>query len=91
MSLNKITYKLPEPLAGGVKAALDDWNKNNKVARLWGKDASLWSGTDEGKWLGWLSITEEQIANVATLKAIAADVKKAKFKHALLLDRKSVV
>jgi transaldolase/glucose-6-phosphate isomerase len=85
VSLNKITYKLPEPLAGGVKAAVEDWKKNNKVARLWGKDASLWSGTDEGKWLGWLSITEEQIANVAALKAIAADVKKAKFKHALLL------
>jgi transaldolase / glucose-6-phosphate isomerase len=85
VSLNKITYKLPEPLAGGVKAALEDWKTNNKVARLWGKDASLWSNTDESKWLGWLSITDEQIANMAALKAIAADVKKAKFKHALLL------
>jgi transaldolase / glucose-6-phosphate isomerase len=85
VSLNKITYKLPEPLAGGVKAAIEDWQKNNKVARLWQKDASLWSNTDESKWLGWLSIVDEQIANIAPLKAIAADVKKAKFKHALLL------
>jgi transaldolase/glucose-6-phosphate isomerase len=85
VSLNKITYKLPEPLAGGVKAALEDWKRNNKVARLWQKDASLWSNTDESKWLGWLTITEEQLANIAALKAIAADIKKAKFRHALLL------
>jgi len=85
VSLDKISYKLPEPLAGGVKAALDDWKKNNKVARLWEKDATLWSGTDESKWLGWLGITYEQIVNIAALKAIAADIKKAKFKHALLL------
>jgi len=85
VSLDKISYKLPEPLAGGVKSALEDWNKNNKVARLWEKDATLWTGTDESKWLGWLGITGEQIANIAALKAIAADVKKAKFKNALLL------
>jgi transaldolase / glucose-6-phosphate isomerase len=85
VSLNRLKYKLPEPLAGAVKAALDDWKKNNKVARLWQRDASLWSGTDEGNWLGWLTTTDEQIANIGVLKAIAADVKKVKFKHALLL------
>jgi transaldolase / glucose-6-phosphate isomerase len=85
VSLNKQTYKLPAPLAGAVTAALEDWKKNNKVARLWKRDASLWTGNDEDKWLGWLTITEEQLANIAALKGIAADVKKAKFKHALLL------
>jgi hypothetical protein len=45
--------------------------KNNKVARLWQKDASLWSNADEGKWLGWLTITDEQLANLNTLKQFA--------------------
>ena len=85
MSVNKQTYKLPSSLQGAFSASLDDWKKSNKVARLWQKDASLWSGTDESNWLGWLSITEEQIAHVDALKAIAADVKKARFKDALLL------
>jgi transaldolase/glucose-6-phosphate isomerase len=85
VSVNKQTYKLPSSLQGAFGASLDDWKKNNKAARLWQKDASLWSGTDESNWLGWLSITEEQIAEIETLKAIAADVKKARFKHALLL------
>ena len=85
MSINKQTYKLPNQLASAVAASLDDWKKNNKVARLWQKDASLWSGTDEGNWLGWLAITEEQLAHIDSLKQIAQDMKKARFKHALLL------
>lgn len=85
MSVNKQTYKLPKQLANAVAASLDDWKKNNKVARLWQKDASLWSGTDESNWLGWLDITGEQLAHLDALKQIADDVKKARFKHALLL------
>ena len=85
MSVNKQTYNLPNQLADAVAASLDDWKKNNKVARLWQKDASLWSGTDERNWLGWLAITEEQLAHLDALKQIAADIKKARFKHALLL------
>jgi transaldolase/glucose-6-phosphate isomerase len=85
VSLNRQTYKLAGPLAGAFAASIEDWKRNNKAARLWQKDASLWSGTDESNWLGWLSITEEQLAHIEALKQIAADVKKAKFKHALLL------
>ena len=85
MSVNPQKYKLPKDLAGAVAAAIDDWKRNNKVQRLWQKDASLWTNTDEASWLGWLPIVDEQIANIAPLKEIAADVKKAKFKHALLL------
>ena len=85
MSLNRQTYKLPGPLAGAVAASIDDWKKNNKVARLWQKDASLWTGTDESNWLGWLTIADEQLAHIDALKQVAADVKKARFKHVLLL------
>ncbi len=85
MSVNPQTYKLPDQLASAVAASLEDWKKNNKVARLWQKDASLWTGTDENNWLGWLTITEEQLAHVDELIQIAEDVKKARFKHALLL------
>jgi transaldolase / glucose-6-phosphate isomerase len=85
VSLNRQTYKLPSPLAGAVAASIEDWKKNNKVAHLWQKDASLWTGTDESNWLGWLTIAEEQLAHIDVLKRIADDVKKARFKHALLL------
>jgi transaldolase / glucose-6-phosphate isomerase len=85
VSVNRLAYKLPKELSAAVAASLDDWKNNNKVARLWQKDASLWSNTDENKWLGWLTITEQQLANLETLKQLAAEVKKAKLKHVLLL------
>jgi transaldolase / glucose-6-phosphate isomerase len=85
VSLNKISYKLPAALAEGVKTSLADWKTNNKVARLWRKDSTLWTGADEGNWLGWLGVTEEQLKGIFALKKLAVDIKKAKFRHAVLL------
>jgi transaldolase/glucose-6-phosphate isomerase len=85
VSINRLAHNLPKELKAAVDASLDDWRNNNKVARLWQKDASLWSNTDESNWLGWLTITDEQLANLDTLKRFSAEVKKAKFKHVLLL------
>ncbi|HLZ92258.1 MAG TPA: bifunctional transaldolase/phosoglucose isomerase [Candidatus Acidoferrum sp.] len=85
MSLNPQRYMLPEKLEGLVKASLEDWKRNDKVRRLWQRDASVWTGSDEGQWLGWLDIAEKQLAQLDTFKKVAADIKKAKFKHALLL------
>jgi transaldolase/glucose-6-phosphate isomerase len=85
VSLNKISYKLPVGLAEIVKTSLADWKTNNKVARLWQKDPTLWTGADEGQWLGWLHVTEEQLKGIFALKKLAEDIKKAKFRHALLL------
>jgi len=76
---------LPEKLEALVNASLDDWKKNEKVRRLWQRDATVWTGSDEGQWLGWLDIVEKQLAQLDQFKKVAADVKKAKFKHALLL------
>jgi transaldolase/glucose-6-phosphate isomerase len=85
VSLNRQSYTLSEKLANDVNASLQDWKKNGKVKRLWQKDKALWTGTDEDKWLGWLDITEQQLENIDALKEIAADIKKAGFKNALLL------
>ncbi|MGB7284912.1 MAG: bifunctional transaldolase/phosoglucose isomerase [Candidatus Acidiferrum sp.] len=85
MSLNRQTYTLPDKLGSDVNASLQDWKKSGKLQRLWRKDASLWTGADEDKWLGWLDITEQQIEDVEKLKQIAADIKKASFQYALLL------
>ncbi len=85
MTVNRQSYTLPDKLANDVNTSLQNWKKSGKVKRLWQKDASLWTGTDEDRWLGWLDITEQQIENLDGLKEIAADIKKAAFKNALLL------
>ncbi|MGD1211413.1 MAG: bifunctional transaldolase/phosoglucose isomerase [Candidatus Acidiferrales bacterium] len=76
---------LPEALAQAVKATIEDWKANNKVQRLWARDASLWSNTDESKWLGWLGIVEEQIADRQRFQKIAEEIRSAGFKQAVLL------
>jgi transaldolase / glucose-6-phosphate isomerase len=79
------TATLPSDLDAAVKKNLNDWRASGKVRRLWQGDASLWTNEDEGNWLGWLGITDEQLANVAKLQALADEVKKAGFTDILLL------
>jgi transaldolase/glucose-6-phosphate isomerase len=79
------TYTLPAEINAQVTEAIDDWKMAGKVRRLWARDASLWTGTDESNWMGWLGITEDQLAHKQHLEDIAKDVKSAGFKHALLL------
>ena len=77
--------KLPEPLAKAVRATLEDWKANNKVQRLWARDASLWTNADEAKWLGWLGIVDEQLKNLANFRKVAEEIRGAGFTHAVLL------
>ena len=84
-AVNNLTYILPGDLGQNVKAALEDWKKNNKVKRLWARDASLWTNKDESNWLGWLGIVEEQIAHDADFKKIADEIHKDGFTHLVLL------
>jgi len=83
--INRLTHKLPEPLAAAVKASLAEWRAQGKVRRLWGRDASLWTGKDEAQWLGWLGITNGQLAHIERLTRIREVAKSAGFSHALLL------
>jgi len=79
------TITLPEDVGAKFSEAVDDWKMAGKVRRLWGRDATLWTGSDESNWLGWMDITEDQLAHKQHLEAVAQDVKAAGFKHALLL------
>jgi transaldolase/glucose-6-phosphate isomerase len=77
--------KLPAELTAEVAAVIADWTAGDKVRRLWAHDASLWTNTDEGQWLGWLDIVAQQIADAEKFQSLAAEVRAGKFSHALLL------
>ncbi len=83
--INQQTASLPVNLDAAVKKNLNDWRASGKVRRLWQGDASLWTNEDEANWLGWLGITDDQLANAAGLKALANEVKSAGFSDILLL------
>jgi transaldolase / glucose-6-phosphate isomerase len=83
--LSRPAYKLPAELAAQVTANLNDWRAAGKVRRLWQHDPSLWTGSDEADWLGWLDIAAEQIAEIDHLREAAADSKSGGFTDILLL------
>ena len=78
-------WEFSAPLAQAVEAAIEDWQANSKMARLWRGDPSLWSSDDENKWVGWLNVVEDQLSHVQQLVDAAADAKQSGFTHALLL------
>ena len=83
--MSRLKSSLPETLAAAVKTTVAEWQSGGKMQRLWERDASLWTSDDEAKWLGWLDITEEQIAHPIELRNLAREVWSAGFKDVLLL------
>ena len=83
--MSRLKSSLPETLAATVKATIGEWQSGGKMQRLWQRDASQWTGDDEAKWLGWLDITEDQIAHPVELRNLAKEVWSAGFKDILLL------
>jgi len=78
-------WQFAAPLTQAVQATLKDWQSNQKMARLWRGDKSLWTSDDEDKWLGWLRVVEDQSKNIQQLQAFASEVAQTGFTHALLL------
>jgi len=73
--LNQLTYSLPEDLKTAVQAKFDEWQEENKIVRVWQKDASVWTNDDEAKWLGWLDIVEHESNDLQKYRDFADDVK----------------
>ena len=83
--VNRFSYSLPQELETEVEATIADWQDKGKIRQLWQMDASLWTGSDENKWLSWLGITEDQLAHLYRLQRLSREVKDLEFDHALLL------
>jgi transaldolase/glucose-6-phosphate isomerase len=83
--MKKIHYSLPPALNDAVSAALQDWQENDKIGRLWARDAYLWSGSDEAQWLDWLTIVQEQLDGLDALQGTVEEIVNAGFRHLVLL------
>ena len=73
------------PQAHLLNATIANWGHDKKIEKLWHGDATLWTGQDENKWLGWLTITAEELADVDHLTRVAAEIRSAGFADVLLL------
>ncbi|MBK6589073.1 MAG: bifunctional transaldolase/phosoglucose isomerase [Acidobacteria bacterium] len=83
--LNHIKFLLPEALAAEVDAAANSWTAEDKIARIWAKDATVWSSDDEAKWLGWLTIVGEELAATQKYADLKKDIEATGFSDILLM------
>ncbi|HEY2133176.1 MAG TPA: bifunctional transaldolase/phosoglucose isomerase [Acetobacteraceae bacterium] len=66
-------------------AEIEGWRHDGRIRKLWHGDKTLWTGADEDKWLGWLTIAGEELADIAKLEALVADIRKYKITDVVLL------
>jgi transaldolase/glucose-6-phosphate isomerase len=83
--LDGASASLPADIDEAVKQRLDEGRKTGLMRRLWARDASLWTNTDEAKWLAWLDVVGDDAAQLQHLVDLQEEVKAEGFTHALLL------
>jgi transaldolase / glucose-6-phosphate isomerase len=66
-------------------AEIEAWRREGRIRRLWAGDKSLWTGTDEDKWVGWLNLVEKELADVDRLGGFANEVQQRGFTDVVLL------
>jgi transaldolase/glucose-6-phosphate isomerase len=74
---------LGSSIGKAVEKATEDWRASAKIRRLWHHDKSVWTGTDEDKWLGWLNSAAS--ADIADYADFAQRVKGQNFTDAVVL------
>ncbi|MGN6462831.1 MAG: bifunctional transaldolase/phosoglucose isomerase [Pseudolabrys sp.] len=79
------TLTLPADLAEKVKQRTETWRAQGLVRRLWAHDASVWTGADEARWLGWLDSVGQAQQQLDLYRRLASDIRSAGFTHAVLL------
>ena len=84
-TINGQTIALPPQLADKLALAQQAWRLRENTQRLWSKDASLWTGRDEGAWLGWLDIAGDELRDAAQLRDFGQELRESGFSDVLLL------
>ncbi len=76
-------FALGSSIGKAVEKSTEDWRASAKIRRLWQHDQSVWTGTDESKWLGWLN--SAAAADIADYADFTHRVKGQNFTDAVVL------
>jgi transaldolase/glucose-6-phosphate isomerase len=83
--INMQTAAFAPQFSNRVEQVAEQWRVAGNVRRLYQRDQSLWTNTDENQWLGWLDSTEQEIERAGEYEALARQVKSEGFTAAVLL------
>jgi len=73
------------PIEDDVHRTLDAWQGDDVLRRLWARDATLWTGSDEGRWLDWLDIVDTELSDLDRLAAFGEEVGQRGFTQVAVL------
>ena len=73
--INGFEASLPEPLHSLVEDRLERARAERWSRRLWAGDATLWTGGDEDRWLGWLAAGRGAAVDLEALSEFAAEAR----------------
>ena len=82
--LNLQLIRMPQTLQEAVDEAAERARAEGWTRRLWAKDAQLWTGADESKWIGWLEAGRGEAIDLQALEAFQEEVKAGGFAHVVL-------
>lgn len=83
--LNTIDYRLPELLAKAVDARIARAVAERMAHRIWQRDATVWTGTDEAQWLGWLQAPQAASTDIRPYESFAQAVRDRGLRTVVLL------
>jgi transaldolase/glucose-6-phosphate isomerase len=84
-SIDQQKLALGATISKAVETGTEEWRASGKIRRLWQHDKSVWTGTDEDKWLGWLDSVSTENSKLADYRDFAAWVKQQGFSDAVVL------
>ncbi len=85
--LNGPTNQLihPGPLGAILDKTIEQWRAAGDIRRLWAKDATLWTGTAESHWLGWLDTVDNELDQPGKWRDLRDDVRERGITDIVLL------
>ena len=79
------TIKLSADIEKDAKALAEQWRSNGTIRALWQRDAKVWTGGDEAKWLGWLDVVSREQNEIERYVAFSGWVKSKTFTDVVVL------
>jgi glucose-6-phosphate isomerase len=85
MPTSDLSWSLSRDLDLRVRARIGLMREQEVVRRIWNADPSVWSGTSEDRWLGWLSLPIDQRAFADRAVRLAHQIKHEQIADMVLL------
>jgi transaldolase/glucose-6-phosphate isomerase len=76
---------LGDKLGKAVQDTTEAWRAAGTIRKLWQRDKSVWTGTDEDKWLGWLDSVATATTKLDDYREFARWVQQHGFDDAVVL------